>query len=87
MSRELTYETAAHEYAHAWEAENGVFDLGTELSEGFAQWVAAGILRAKGFRIALEKLEARTDFPYGTGYQQVKATNNRIVLNLMLQKP
>ncbi len=83
---ELTYETAAHEYAHAWAAENGILDLGTELSEGFAQWVAADVLRAKGFRTALERLEARTDFPYGTGYQRLKAMESRIVLNLMLRK-
>jgi hypothetical protein len=84
---ELTYETAAHEFAHAWEAENGSLNIGSELSEGFAQWVAADVLRAKNFRTALERLEARTDFPYGTGYQQLKAMRNRNVLNLMLQKP
>jgi len=84
---ELIYETAAHEYAHAWEAENGTFRLGTELSEGFAQWVAADLLRAKKFSIALEKLEARTDFPYGTGYRRLKGMHSRTVLNLMLQKP
>jgi hypothetical protein len=83
---ELTYETAAHEFAHEWEAENGVFELGTELSEGFAQWVAADVLRAKNFRTALDKLEARMDFPYGTGYRRLQAMRNRMVLNLMLQK-
>lgn len=83
---EWTYEAAAHEYAHAWQAENGVLRVEEELKEGFAQWVAADVLRAKNFKTALEKLEARTDFPYGTGYQRLKSMRNRAVLNLMLQK-
>ena len=83
---ELTYETAAHEYAHAWEAENGILNAGAELSEGFAQWVAADVLREKNFKIALERLEARTDFPYGTGYQRLRTMRTRTVLDLMLQK-
>ena len=70
---ELTYETAAHEYAHAWAAENCRPDLPADLREGFAQWVAADVLRSKGFRGALEKLEARTDSPYGTGYRRIRS--------------
>ncbi len=81
---ELLYEAAAHEYAHAWQAENSPPDLAPELREGFAQWVAADVLRAKGFRTALDKLEARTDAPYGTGYQQLKRLQQRAVLRLML---
>jgi len=69
---EILYETAAHEYAHAWQAENCPLDQSSELREGFAQWVATEILRNKGFKIALEKLEAREDSPYGTGYQRIK---------------
>jgi hypothetical protein len=70
---ELIYEAAAHEYAHAWAAENCRPDLPLELSEGFAQWVAADVLRSMGFRVALEKLESRTDAPYGTGYRRVRS--------------
>lgn len=70
---ELTYEAAAHEYAHAWAAENCRPDLPPDLREGFAQWVAADVLRSKGFRGALEKLEARTDWPYGAGYRRVRS--------------
>lgn len=81
---ELLYETAAHEYAHAWQAENSPVDLPPELREGFAQWIAAEVLRAKGYRSALEKLEARSDFPYGTGYQRLKRFQQRTILDLLL---
>jgi hypothetical protein len=70
---ELIYETAAHEYAHAWADENCRADLTPELQEGFAQWVAADVLRSKGFRGALEKLEARSDVPYGSGYRRIRS--------------
>ncbi len=80
---DLLYEAAAHEYAHAWEAENNLLNLEPELSEGFAQWVAAEVLRAKGFRGALEKLETRTDSPYGTGYQRLKSLHQNAVIELI----
>jgi DNA-directed RNA polymerase subunit N (RpoN/RPB10) len=80
---ELLYETAAHEYTHAWQAENCAADLGPELREGFAQWVAAGVLRAKGYANALERLEARRDFPYGTGYQRLRGLPLRKILELL----
>ena len=83
---ELTYETAAHEYAHAWLADNRIFGVEAELSEGFAQWVAADVLRARSFWIALEKLEARTDYPYGSGYQRLRTMRKSSVLDLMLRK-
>jgi hypothetical protein len=83
---ELTYETAAHEYAHAWLADNRIIDIEAELSEGFAQWVAADVLRARNFTVALEKLETRTDSPYGTGYQRLRTMRKSFVLNLMLKK-
>ncbi len=84
---DLIYETAAHEIAHAWQAENGLSELGPELMEGFAQWVAADVLRDKGFRATLEKLEARRDFPYGTGYQRLRTMQQRIIFELMFKKP
>ena len=68
---EMIYETAAHEYAHAWQAEHCPPKQSKELLEGFAQWVAAEILRVKGYETALEKLQARRDDPYGTGYQRI----------------
>ncbi len=67
---EMLYETAAHEYAHAWQAEHCPTDQSLELREGFAQWVAAQILQIKGFQESLEKLQERNDHPYGTGYRR-----------------
>ncbi len=83
---DLLYEAAAHEYAHAWQMENGMSNLEPELMEGFAQWVAACVLREKGFRGALERLEARTDSPYGTGYQRLKSMQERIIMELIRQR-
>jgi hypothetical protein len=82
---DLLYEAAAHEYAHAWQAENCPPDLSPELREGFAQYAAAEVLRIKGFRSALENLEARRDFPYGTGYQRLKRLHQSLVLDLLLR--
>ncbi len=78
LPAEILYETAAHEYAHAWQAENCHPQQSKELKEGFAQWVAAQILKAKGFEKTLARLEARTDSPYGTGYQLVKKLHERM---------
>lgn len=74
---EMIYETAAHEYAHAWQTENVPPNQSVELKEGFAQWVGAKILQVKGYREALKRLEARRDRPYGTGYHKMKAIENR----------
>jgi hypothetical protein len=82
---ELLYEAAAHEYTHAWQAENCPPDLSPELREGFAQYVAAEVLRIKGYRSALDKLEARRDSPYGTGYQRLKKMHQRMVLDLLIR--
>jgi hypothetical protein len=83
MPPELVYEAAAHEYAHVWQAENCAAELAPELREGFAQWVAADILRAKGFFKALERLEKRQDIPYGTGYQRLKSLPKSSILALL----
>ena len=75
---EVIYETAAHEYTHAWQAENSSPSQSPEIREGFAQWVAAQILKAKGYKQTLEKLEIRDDRPYGTGYQLIKRYAERL---------
>lgn len=67
----MVYETAAHELAHAWQAENCPRDQSAQLREGFAQWVASKVLQARGFTISLEKLQSRMDDPYGIGYQRM----------------
>ena len=82
---EMIYETAAHEHAHAWQAENCPPDQSPELREGFAQWVAGEILKLKGYTQALERLEARDDNPYGTGYQKIKTIEQNLGRAPMLE--
>ena len=83
LPAELLYEAAAHEYAHAWQAENYSPKLSPELREGFAQWVAADVLRAKDFKSALERLELRDDVPYGTGYRRLRDLSPRTIFSLL----
>ncbi len=68
---EVAYETIAHEWAHAWVAQNARFKLSTETEEGFCQWVASKILLAKGFEASLDILRNRDDL-YGTGYRRME---------------
>jgi len=79
LPRDLLYETAAHEYTHAWQADNQLLDQPAELREGLAQWVAAEILRLKGLWEALRRLEAREDAPYGTGYRTIRRLQKEIL--------
>jgi DNA-directed RNA polymerase subunit N (RpoN/RPB10) len=83
---DLLYEAGAHEYAHAWLAENAQAGLEVELQEGFAQWVAAEVLRDRGFSNVLAELEGRKDYPYGTGYQRLKTMQQKIILDLLQSK-
>lgn len=78
LPAEMLYETAAHEWAHAWQIENAPPNQSLLLKEGFAQWVAAQILRIKGFEQGLVKLEARNDYPYGRGYKRFKSVETNL---------
>jgi uncharacterized Zn finger protein (UPF0148 family) len=86
LPSELVYEAAAHEYAHAWWAENCRPNVTPELREGFAQWVAAEVLRSKRYWAALERLEAREDYPYGTGYRRVRSMQREALWQLILAR-
>jgi hypothetical protein len=65
----MCHETMAHEYAHAWHAEHGMNHADKEVREGFAQWAASKTLEHFGFDKELDRLKARTDPDYGTGYK------------------
>jgi hypothetical protein len=84
LPSELVYEAAAHEYAHAWWAENCRPNLPADIREGFAQWVAAEVLRSKRYWGALEKLEARDDQPYGTGYRRIRSMQRQALWQMIL---
>jgi len=65
----LFYETAAHEFAHAWHAENVDAKPDKVLLEGFAEWIASKVLYEYGFLSRLENLQERDDI-YGEGYRR-----------------
>ena len=46
LPRLLMYKVIAHEYGHAWLAENAPFQRDPALSEGFCEWVAFHVLGA-----------------------------------------
>lgn len=73
VTEAMAYETMAHEYAHAWHAENGMQYADSEIREGFSQWCASKALEYFGYENGLKRLRARTDQDYGTGYQKFAA--------------
>lgn len=59
----------AHEFAHAWQAENCPDEQGTRLREGFAEWVAWRLMDGwEGGESERAVIEARTD-EYGMGFR------------------
>ena len=77
LPRELFYETLAHEYGHALHAAIAPEIEDATASEGFAQWIAALTLQAKGFEAALGLLYERSDL-YGVGFRRVLGASERI---------
>ena len=66
----LTIEVMAHEYAHAWQAENCPWQQETLIIEGFAEWVAYRVLMLLGAGKKAALMEERTDI-YGQGLQRM----------------
>jgi hypothetical protein len=67
---EQRVEVLAHEMGHLWLLENCPKVSVIQYREGFAQYIAAGVLRDKGYTTALNLLESREDL-YGQAYHQV----------------
>lgn len=66
LPRKLFIQTAAHEYAHAWQGENCP-TLGNGLvQEGFAEWIAYRAVSMFGYISGLEQMRNRQDI-YGEG--------------------
>ena len=61
----------AHEWAHAWIAQNAKYKLDLKNEEGFCQWVASKVLINKGFDENLNILRNRDDL-YGMGYRKME---------------
>lgn len=76
LPRELFVETAAHELAHAWQAENCPLNQPPLIREGFAQWVAARILVNQRYDKTLLALARRKDV-YGDGYRHFLNIENQ----------
>jgi hypothetical protein len=66
LPRMLFLQVAAHEYAHAWQAENLPTLRDGMLHEGFAEWVAYSVLGFYEFRRGQEQMLRRQDL-YGQG--------------------
>jgi hypothetical protein len=64
LPRSALCNVIAHEYAHAWQAENAPFLREAWLLEGFCEWVAYRTLHALGMNREAERLVATGDF-YG----------------------
>ncbi len=71
LPEEMVYETLAHEWAHAWLAQNAKYAVSTTIEEGFCQWVASKVLIDKGYDENLNILRSRNDL-YGTGYRKIE---------------
>lgn len=66
LPRMLFLQIVAHEFAHAWQAENYPLWENETVYEGFAEWVAYHVLAHFGYRHAQEQMLARRDL-YGHG--------------------
>ncbi len=84
LSWEKCLETLAHEFGHAWQAENlpGIRD--SETREGFAQWTAAKVLENYGLTHLIRQIEERDDL-YGKGYRAMIALEQRLGIEGMFQ--
>jgi len=60
----------AHEYSHAWQAENCPDRQDNRVREGFAEWVSFKILKTKGYNEEAENMLKTTDPVYGEGLKK-----------------
>lgn len=66
LPRLLFLQIAAHEYAHAWQAENYPLLRDERIHEGFAEWVAYRVIGNYGYTRGQERMLSRQDI-YGQG--------------------
>jgi hypothetical protein len=67
LPKALAISVLAHEFAHAWQAENIPVAQDLILKEGFAEWVAYKVLQAFKYRQEAECIMKRKDL-YGQGF-------------------
>jgi hypothetical protein len=71
LPKSLTSAVLAHEYSHAWQAENCPANQGVKLREGFAEWVSYKVLSHFGYKKEVEQMERRVDV-YGEGFKFIR---------------
>jgi hypothetical protein len=69
LTRRECVAVLAHEYGHAWQAQNhpGYEEVDNTLREGFAEWIALQALKRFGFGSGGEILRSNRDPVYGGG--------------------
>jgi hypothetical protein len=72
----LFIQVVAHEWAHAWQAENCPLVRDILIVEGFAEWVAYKVLQAMQASKKMALMLARTDL-YGEGLRLILAYETR----------
>lgn len=60
----------AHEYSHAWQAENCPDKQESSVREGFAEWVSFKLLKTKGYKDEAEIMLKTADPVYGEGLKK-----------------
>jgi hypothetical protein len=60
----------AHEYSHAWQAENCPDKQESMVREGFAEWVSFKLLKTKGYKDEAEDMLKTADPVYGGGLKK-----------------
>lgn len=81
----MLLEALAHELGHIWLQEYCPNDPGVVLREGFAQWMAAQVLKGFQQHKALATLEQRPDV-YGESYRHVQQLERELGLPKMLER-
>jgi len=76
LPRKLFIQTAAHEYAHAWQGENCPTLNNSLIQEGLAEWVAYRALGIFGYAGGLAQMRDRQDI-YGAGLRWALDCENR----------
>ncbi|OQA16426.1 MAG: LIM domain protein [bacterium ADurb.Bin363] len=63
--------TLAHEYTHAWQAENCPDNQDISIREGFAEWISYKVLKVKGYNRMAENMLKTSDPVYGEGLKKM----------------
>lgn len=84
LPRILFVQVVAHEWTHAWQAENCPLARDVLIVEGFAEWLAYKVLQAMGASKKMALMTERTDL-YGEGLRLMLARETRDGVTGVLQ--